>query len=115
MGEGRQLSARTPAGPPGWTRLQPCVYLLAVIPVLGAAELGELLGGYLGRLGASGETVQDPGSCRSVGEQHGLPGALPGLGGAAQEGRTAGVAVSTPAALVQSGLTPLTGAMPRCV
>lgn len=103
-GDGQRQAALCPrsAGPPAWTRLQPCVYLLAVIPVLGAPELGELLGGgHLGRLGASGETVQDLGSCRSVGEQHGLPGALPGLGGGVQEGWTAGVAVSTPAVLVQ--------------
>lgn len=106
-GDGQRQAALCPrsAGPPAWTRLQPCVYLLAVIPVLGAPELGELLGG-----GALGEVRSKRGD--SAG-----PGELPECGGAAraprgitwagvggggvQEGWTAGVAVSTPAVLVQ--------------
>lgn len=120
-GDGQRQAALCPrsAGPPAWTRLQPCVYLLAVIPVLGAPELGELLGGgHLERLGASGETVQDLGSCRSVGEQHGLPGALPGLGwggGECRKDGLRGLRCRLPLCWCKSGLSPLTGAMPGCV
>lgn len=101
MGKGRQLSARAQQVPLPGPGFSPVCICSQSSPCWVLLSWGSCWGGHLGRLGASGETVQDLGSCRSVGEQHGLPGALPGLGWGVQEGWTAGVAVSTPAVLVQ--------------
>lgn len=103
-GEGRQLYPHMSRDPPGWTTLQLHAHLPAFTPVLGAPELQEPLGRHLGSLGANEETAQGLGSCQSVGEQHGLPGTLPGSGEQVREGWAVGAVVLTPAVLEQTGI-----------
>lgn len=100
-GKGRQPCTRSSRSP--WLDQASAAHVSAGIrPGAAAPELGELLEGYSGRLGASGETVQGLESCWSTGEHHGLPGALPGSGVQVWEGWAAGPEVSTPTLLVQT-------------